>query len=189
LNLTWEVCDGILRHSKGDADWTNDGMAATLEGQLVALCDRIAYSSHDIDDALHTGRLAMTEMPTHLVARLGATHSQRLTAMVGDVIAASQRLEAIRMSPEMTAITNQLKDFMYQNLYLSRSIAPKMRDRIRKVIATLFDYYMAHPEMVPDLNPALPTPMRARIVCDHVAGMTDQFAEKQYTNLMRRKVT
>ncbi|HOF87583.1 MAG TPA: dNTP triphosphohydrolase, partial [Armatimonadota bacterium] len=113
LNLTWEVRDGILRHSKGAADLpqTMAPVAATLEGQLVALCDRIAYSSHDIDDALRTGRLRADDLPAPVRERLGATHSARLTAMVSDVITASAALDAIRMSPAMTELTNELKDF------------------------------------------------------------------------------
>ncbi len=186
LNLTWEVRDGILRHSKGAADWPREGIvAATLEGQLVALCDRIAYSSHDIDDALRGGIFTLRDLPANIIERLGATHSQRLTAMVGDVIDASRDLTAIAMSPAMTELTNQLKDFMYEHLYLSRSMTPRARQHIRQVITELFHYYMAYPETVPHLDAGLPTRCRAREVCDHIAGMTDQFADKQFRRVMR----
>jgi dGTPase len=182
LNLTWEVRNGIRHHSKGAADLPHslDSVAATLEGQLVALCDRIAYSSHDIDDALRVGRLRLADLPADIIARLGATHSTRLTAMVSDVIAASATLDAIRMSPDMTALTNQLKDFMYQHLYLARSIAPHIREHIREVIVSLFQCYMEAPALVPGLDPALPERARARTVCDFIAGMTDAFAETEY---------
>ncbi|HEY3376656.1 MAG TPA: dNTP triphosphohydrolase, partial [Armatimonadota bacterium] len=107
LNLTWEVRDGILRHSKGAGDWPRtDQIAATLEGQLVALCDRIAYSSHDIDDALRGGLLTIADLPANIVERLGVTHSERLSAMVADVIDASAELTLIRMTPSMTELTN-----------------------------------------------------------------------------------
>ncbi|HEY3415856.1 MAG TPA: deoxyguanosinetriphosphate triphosphohydrolase [Armatimonadota bacterium] len=186
LNLTWEVRDGIVHHSKGPADWPRAGaVAATLEGQLVALCDRIAYSSHDIDDALRAGLLRLEDLPADIVAKLGATHSTRLTVMVGDVINASHDLDGIAMSPEMTALTNALKDFMYENVYLSRSMAPDMRVHIRRVITDLFHYYMDHPAAVPGLAPDLPTTERARAVCDHIAGMTDNFAQQQYDRLLR----
>ncbi len=185
LNLTWEVRDGILRHSKGAADLPSamTRVAATLEGQLVALCDRIAYSSHDIDDALRTGRLRLDDLPVPVRERLGATHSARLTAMVSDVISASAGLDAIRMSPAMTELTNELKDFMYEHLYLTRAMPGHIRERIRDVIATIFHACMADPARVPGLDPALPALARARAVCDHVAGMTDAFAEQEYQRL------
>ena len=185
LNLTWEVRDGIQRHSKGAADLphTLEAAAATLEGQLVALCDRIAYSSHDIDDGLRTGRLMLDDLPENIIERLGSTHTQRLTAMVGDVISASRELTAIRMSPAMTALTNELKDFMYEYLYLSRSMPEHSREHIHDVIATLFTVYMTRPELAPELPAELPTPQRARAVCDQIAGMTDAFAEQEYQRL------
>ncbi len=187
LNLTWEVRDGIRHHSKGAADWPHEGaIAATLEGQLVALCDRIAYSSHDIDDALHSGILTYADLPADIIARLGATHSARLTTMVGEVIEASRGLAAIRMSPAMTEITNQLKDFMYDHLYESRSMSPATRTRIHTMLTDLFHYYMAHPEAVPDLDAAAPVTVRARAVCDLMAGMTDHFAGLQYTRYVKR---
>lgn len=187
LNLTWEVRNGILHHSKGDADLPKEGLApATLEGQLVALCDRIAYSSHDIDDALSAGLLTATDFPANIVECLGVTHSQRLTAMVSDVIEASHDLTKIRMSPAMTVLTNQLKSFMYENLYLTRSIAPDMRSYLQQIIADLFHYYMANPGTVSEVSAAMSLPQRARLVCDFIAGMTDNFAEKQYAIVQDR---
>lgn len=185
LNLTWEARDGILRHSKGTADLPNadEQLAGTLEGQLVALCDRIAYSSHDIDDALRTGRLQLTDLPDTVRERLGATHSARLTAMVSDVISASRELTTIRMSAEMTTLTNELKNFMYEHLYLSRSMPQHIRVHIREVITGLFDEYMARPVLVVGLDPSLPMIARARVVCDHIAGMTDAFAEQEFRRL------
>ena len=188
LNLTWEVRDGILHHSKGAADWPcHEAIAGTLEGQLVALCDRVAYSSHDIDDALRAGLLTVDDLPANIVARLGATHSARLTAMVGDIIAASHPLAIIRMSPAMTELTNQLKDFMYENLYLSRAMAPRVRAHVRQVVTELFHDGMAHPISAADEVAALSTPQRARLVCDHIAGMTDHFAEQQCRRLRRMR--
>jgi dGTPase len=187
LNLTWEVRDGILHHSKGDADWPQPGAtAATLEGQLVALSDRIAYSSHDIDDALRNGIFTVEDLPADINRHLGATHGARITAMVADVVEASRGLDGIRMSPLMTELTNRLKDFMYDRVYLSRSMTPKARTHVRRVITGLFQHFMADPEAIPELDPAAPTPVRARLVCDHVAGMTDTFAERQFRKLVRR---
>ena len=187
LNLTWETRDGILHHSKGDADWPPNGAAAaTLEGQLVALCDRIAYSSHDIDDALRNGIFTVADLPADINRQLGTTHGARITAMVADVAEASRDLAVIRMSPAMTELTNGLKDFMYDRVYLSRSMTPKARVHIRRVITGLFQYYMAHPETTPELESGAPIPVRARLVCDLVAGMTDTFAERQFRKLVKK---
>jgi dGTPase len=181
LNLTWEVRDGILHHSKGDADWPREGnISSTLEGQLVALSDRIAYSSHDIDDALRAGILRIDDLPANILDCLGVTHSERISAMVADVVVASQELTLIRMSPTMTTLTNELKDFMYEHIYLSRSMSPAMRTYIRRLITDLFHYYMANPAMVSEQALTVSLPHRARLVCDFIAGMTDSFAEKQY---------
>ena len=187
LNLTWEVRDGILHHSKGAADWPREGnIAATLEGQLVALSDRIAYSSHDIDDALRAGLLKNSDLPANILARLGDTHSERLSAMVGDVVQASEDLTIIRMTPSMTDLTNQLKNFMYEHIYLTRAMAPTTRAYIQRVVTDLFHYYMANADMVPGLDATLPLPRRARLVCDFIAGMTDSFAEKQFKRIKDR---
>jgi len=187
LNLTWEVRDGILHHSKGDADWPKPvAIAATLEGQLVALCDRIAYSSHDIDDALRNGIFTVQDLPADINRQLGTTHGARITAMVADVVEASCDLTVIRMSADMTELTNRLKDFMYERVYLSRSMTPRARAHVRSVITGLFRHFMAHPEAIPELDPDAPATIRARLVCDHVAGMTDTFAERQYRKLVRK---
>lgn len=187
LNLTWEVRDGILHHSKGAADWPREGLiASTLEGQLVALSDRIAYSSHDIDDALRAGLIRPEDLPANISECLGVTHSARLSAMVADVVQASRELTLIRMSPAMTELTNELKDFMYEQVYLTRSMAPTMRAYIQRELTDLFHYYMANPAMAPGIEITLPLTDRARLVCDFIAGMTDSFAEKQFKRIKDR---
>ncbi|MEI6519528.1 MAG: deoxyguanosinetriphosphate triphosphohydrolase [bacterium] len=186
LNLTMEVRDGILKHSKGDADWVGKGGMLTLEGQLVALCDRIAYSSHDIDDALNQGILTLDELPDDVLQVLGLTHSTRLTAMVEDVIAASSELTAIKMSPDMTVITNKLKTFMYETIYTVRSMPLDSRLFISDAIQSLFHHFMEYPENM-HCDPDLPVPARARLVCDLVAGMTDNYAVTQFEKICEIK--
>jgi len=187
LNLTWEVRNGIAHHSKGEADWPMQSgwKAATLEGQLVALCDRIAYSSHDIDDAMRAGLLTVDQFPAFIVNRLGTTHSARLSAMVGDIISASADLYFIRMTPEMTDITNELKNFMYQNLYLSRSMAPRVRRAVDDTITGLFRHYMEHP-LQAEIAADSTTELRARLVCDLIAGMTDDYARTAWRQAKRK---
>ncbi len=181
LNLTWEVRDGIMHHSKGAANWPCTGQAAaTLEGQLVALCDRVAYSSHDIDDALRSSRFTLADL-TGQYCRMPGRHPFHTAHRHGQRCHFRQPgAQQITMSPAMTALTNQLKDFMYENLYLSRSMAPKVRTHIQAVIHGLFHYYMAHPDAVPNCSSRGSVTARARAVCDHIAGMTDHFAERLY---------
>lgn len=187
LNLTWEVRNGIAHHSKGEKDWPQKSSwrAATLEGQLVALADRIAYSSHDIDDAMRAGLLTLDQFPAFIVNSLGTTHSARLTAMIGDIINASRDLFFIRMTPEMTEITNELKNFMYLNLYLSRSMAPRVRRSVDETITGLFRHYMDHPTEA-DISPDNDTRARARLVCDFIAGMTDDYARDAWRGVKRK---
>ncbi|HOF86683.1 MAG TPA: deoxyguanosinetriphosphate triphosphohydrolase, partial [Armatimonadota bacterium] len=85
--------------------------------------------------------------------------------------------------PAMTELTNALKDFMYEHLYLTRAMPAQLRARIHAIITTLFHAYMADPARAPGLAPTLPAPARARAVCDHIAGMTDAFAEQDYQRL------
>ena len=88
------------------------------------------------------------------------------------------------MTPAMTELTNQLKDFMYEHLYLSRAMAPRMRAHVREVVTQLFHHAMAHPSPA---EAALSLPARARLACDLIAGMTDQFAETAYRRILRQR--
>ena len=189
LNLTWEVRDGIRHHSKGREDLPlARGAAATLEGRVVTLADRIAYVNHDIDDALRAGLIALHDLPALALATLGSRHSARISAMVTDVIAQSEGKRTITMSREVLAATNELKDFLFDRVY---TVGARAREELRKVagvIGSLFRYYMEHPAELP--NPpgragrkACPKPSRralARAVCDHLAGMTDRYAKNQF---------
>ena len=187
LNLTFEVLDGILNHSKGNHDWVSGAnKSQTLEGQIVALADRIAYSSHDIDDAMRKGLLNINDFPPNIIKVLGDKHSSRLSNMINDVIHESQDLKMISMSREMTDITNELKNFMYDHLYLTKSIAPKMRIYIDDVIKYLFHYYMANPREISDVAAVAELSLRAKLVTDMIAGMTDSFAENKYEEIKDR---
>src|SRR4028119_2288287 len=101
LNLTWEVRDGILHHSKGKSDllagqsldkWLQRGKPATLEGQVMRICDRVAYVNHDVDDAIRAGLICAEDLPRDCVAVLGERHAQRITTMVNAIIESSSEL-------------------------------------------------------------------------------------------------
>ena len=110
LNLTWEVRNGIVCHTKG-------APAATLEGQIVRLADHIAYINHDIEDALRGGIIYPMDIPLDISHVLGFTHSRRINTLVSDAIQASQGQEAIRQSPEVGEAMMALKEFMFANVY------------------------------------------------------------------------
>jgi dGTPase len=209
LNLTWEVRDGILHHSKGKGDlhsgqsldkWLQRGKPATLEGQIIRICDRIAYVNHDIDDAIRAGVIRFEDLPPGCLQILGQTHSQRITTMVCAIIDASIESEGggvprvgerIAMRDEVMEATDALKNWMFEHVY--RLDMVDETPRVRTVIYALFDRFMHEPELMrgeyaslcPGERPLkeLTTEELARCVCDYIAGMTDRYASQTYAQL------
>ena len=120
LNLTWEVRDGILTH-------TGQRKPATLEGQLVRVCDRIAYINHDIDDALRGGILKFEQLPAEEIAYLGKTGSERLNTMIRDLIKNSWDRPQISLSKDLGEITESLRKF-YFKMFMS-GLPPKVKSK------------------------------------------------------------
>lgn len=193
LNLTWEVRDGIAHHSKGmaDLDDRSTPRATTLEGQVVRIADRIAYVNHDIDDAIRAGMIRATDLP-EAGARIGRSHSERIAAMVVDVVeysrgiaeaadAPGETLE-ISMSPEVSAATDTLKRFLYERVYRVERDRNAELAKAQRLIGDLFDYYMSNPrEMTEPYHTAGDdTGARAQAVCDYIAGMTDRYAVSRF---------
>ena len=201
LNLTWEVRDGILHHSKGKADlnagesldkWLQVGKPSTLEGQIIRICDRVAYVNHDIDDALRAGFIEQEDLPRDCLDVLGERHAQRITRMVGAIIDASsetidgeRQASRIAMRDDVMEATDALKSWMFANVYLVKSA--DQEPRVYHVINNLFDYYMEHPAEM-HLSPSselgdVETKQLARYVCDYIAGMTDRFASQTFADI------
>ena len=180
LNLTWEVRNGIARHSKGRKDLsdTTVELAATLEGKAVRIADRIAYINHDIDDAFRAGVLKPADLPRQQLAALGHTHSDRISTMVIDVVQYSEGSSRVEMSPLIAAATDELKEFLFERVYWSASTGNQDLRKSQHVIRALFTLYMEQPEQMngqPDLRD-WSVPERAQKVCDFIAGMTDRYA-------------
>lgn len=175
LNLTWEVRDGILNHQTA-------GHPHTLEGQVLRLSDKLAYINHDMDDAIRAGILTEEDIPADIRNRLGNSCKARLNSLVHDVIINSMDRPEICMSPEVERAMTDLRKFMFENVYLNPK-AKGEEDKAVHMIEQLFDYYMSHPEALPQrFKNALETtdtPME-QIVCDHIAGMTDSYAVKKF---------
>ena len=176
LNLTWEVRDGILNH-------TGSCMASTLEGVIVKFADRIAYINHDIDDACRAGILSLDDIPKDLLDTLGRGHSERINRMVTSVITASAGKPEIAFTPEIGEATMQLRKFLFDHVY-TNPLAKSEDKKAQELLASLFEYYVRHPEEMPDLYYRnTKTEPVERCVCDFVGGMTDRYAIDRYTEL------
>lgn len=189
LNLTFEVRDGIQRHSKGrgeifDAD--PEDMPSTLEGQIVRVSDVIAYVNHDIDDALRAGIIKEEDIPAGLIKVLGKWNATRIDRMVMDVVEASlgSGLERIGMSDRIMKAVLELREFLYQTVYFNSTARDELR-KTEKIIRDLFAYIMEKPEdYVKDYPAGDPVIVRAG---DFIAGMTDRYAMSLYEQVFLPK--
>jgi len=182
LNLTWEVRDGILNHSKDRASVQGrGGEAGTLEGEVVRISDSIAYINHDIDDAIRAGMLAEGDLPLSAITRLGNTRSLRINTMVVDIIERSWSVRgdtkeepSITMSPEVLAATDSLRDFLFERVYNIRS-AQEESEKARGVVRALYKYFKENADKMPAEYRFYSDELERRVV-DYIAGMTDQYA-------------
>ena len=174
LNLTWEVRNGILCHTRGPA-------AATLEGQVVRLADHIAYINHDIEDALRGSILYPMDIPLEASEVLGFTHRARIDTLVRDAIQASAGQPEIRQSPPVAQAMLTLKDFMFASVYTNPA-AKGEEGKAQDMLRSLFEYFQKHPDELPDDFQSIRAEEGVdRAVCDYIAGMTDPFAVEQFT--------
>lgn len=176
LNLTWEVRNGILRHTKGEP-------AATLEGQIVKLADHIAYINHDIEDALRGGVIFPMDIPLEISRVLGFSLSERVNTLVLDAIQASTDQDRICQSPEVGEAMQSLKDFMFANVY-TNPLAKGEEGKAQEMLRRLFEHYRTNPDELPaDFQEIRMAEGVERAVCDYIAGMTDPFAVEQFSRL------
>ena len=180
LNLTWEVRDGISRHSKGRKDLTDTSVerAVTLEGQSVRIADRVAYINHDIDDALRAGVLRPEDLPRSQMETLGPSHSERISRMVIDIVETSEGRPVVEMSEPIARATDELKEFLFERVYWNASTGNQDLRKSQHVIRALFTLFMENPEKMHGNSPLhqASTEERALKVCDYIAGMTDRYA-------------
>jgi len=195
LNLTHEVRNGIVKHSKGKGlifPKNKADRAATLEGQVVRVSDIIAYVNHDLDDALRAGVLKKSDIPKKVIGTLGDNHSKRIDTMVKDFITYSQKtgLKELSMSNKISAATYMLRDFLFERVYESDKIMREFK-KAKKILHDLYNYYLDHMEEVSIYIPQEEEKItklgiasyRHRMVCDFIAGMTDSFALMTYERL------
>ncbi len=186
LNLTHQVIDAVKRHSKPEgAFMTPEAVAGmTLEAQIVRISDAVAYLAHDLADAERDGTLRASDVPSEIRDALGDAHSNRLNAMVCDVVDASWDCTGelsgsespvwIRMSDGMRDVTTRLRDFMFERVYHPTSASPE-GVRARDAVALLHDYYTANVDQIPEWMRVISMEPEFA-AADFVSGMTDSFA-------------
>jgi len=185
LNLTVEVRDGILKHSKGEKGELlrrrPKSRAITLEGDIVRISDIIAYVNHDIDDGIRAGVLTENDIPRDIRKTLGATGSQRIDRMVRDVIDATLACDydAIMMTPEVIESLEALRTYMFQNMYFLPGVRGEF-EKAQRTLSMLFEYVTAHPEEFFGVYANEPV---ERLAVDFIAGMTDRYAINLYEKL------
>ncbi|MCX8070174.1 MAG: deoxyguanosinetriphosphate triphosphohydrolase [Thermodesulfovibrionales bacterium] len=181
LNLTEEVKDGILKHSKGKGSIINkSNMPITLEGSVVRISDIIAYVNHDLDDALRAKIIIESDIPSNIRDVIGKTYSGRIDVMVKDVINTTIENEylIITASEKMLQTINDLRDFLYKKVYESKSIIDEFK-KAKEILRRLYQYYMESNEFITDNQ----IDKRHTLVTDFIASMTDRFALSEYEKI------
>ncbi|PKB78711.1 MAG: deoxyguanosinetriphosphate triphosphohydrolase [SAR202 cluster bacterium Io17-Chloro-G9] len=191
LNLTWEVRQGILSHSKPRGDFLDSGLdeSITLEAQVLRLADSVAYLNHDIADALRAGLLKVADLPAQANQQLGTTHAARIDALVTDIVTASWPASglagplsgnalsgkpAITMSQAAKEAMIELREYMFRRIYLPMGETEQSRVA-KQVVELLYAHFAANPEEIPPPYFGGGEPPEQAAV-DFIAGMTDHYA-------------
>lgn len=188
LNLTWEVRDGILRHSKGRGALLGDNpgdLPATREGQVVRLADVIAYVSHDLDDAMRAGLIGADQFPAALSRVLGQRHGERINTMVADLIATSLSTAdgAVRLSPEVGEAVTAMRDWLFVHVYQVPSMVADFH-KASHLLRELFRHFQGHPaDLAASGGRCEQGDLLEIAIADFIAGMTDRYAMNLYQQL------
>jgi len=193
LNLTWEVRDGILNHSKTGVAILGEGWGKvnTLEGEICKIADIVAYINHDIGDAIRAGIITERDLPLSAINIVGIYHSQRINTMVCDIIENSWAARGggkintdkptINMSYQVQEATDTLRAFLFERVYNINS-AQEEAKRARAIICQLYSYFKEHDDKLPPEYRAGSDETERRVV-DYIAGMTDQYAMRMAEGL------
>ncbi len=186
LNLCFEVREGILKHSKtrtGIFSSFGNDFPSTLEAMVVKISDSIAYINHDLDDAIYSGLVKEEQIPEEVFETIGRTNGHRISSMVTDVIEQSMDLPEIKMSDEILNVTNSLRDFLFENVYMKEDNFEEAREA-RNIISFLFDYYVKHKDaLVKDIGRSVDDIPIEVAAADLISSMTDNYASKKYESI------
>ena len=174
LNLTWEVRDGIVNHTKS-------GHPATLEGAAVSLADRIAYINHDIDDAVRAGFLDPDDLPAEAVKIFGRDTSARINTAILDICAESQGKPYVRMSDEKARALDTLRSFMFEHVYERAN--KLIQESAERMLRALYAYFSECPETLPVLYRNTAQTNVSLAVCDYLSSMSDRYAINVFKTL------
>ncbi len=195
LNLSYEVRDGILKHSKGEGDIISDNpdeTAVTIEGQIVRLADIMAYLNHDLDDAIRSCVIKAGQIPASCASILGQRHSTRINTMISDIIYTSKISDGklkLCLSKDVHKAMFNLRNFLYENVYRSKRVHEEF-EKAKKILSELYAYFSNHDK---ELEKGLKSmkiyksyngqESKSIIVCDFIACMTDRYALNLYKKL------
>ena len=192
LNLTHEVRQGILNHSKPRTSLNSRRGEShqTLEGQICRLADAIAYINHDTDDAIRAGIIEEHDLPNNVHKYLGKDHRERLNTLITDIIKESWDATGetshfgsappdIKMSPKIEKAALEMREFLFQKVYLPNGRGTSIGEEAWQAVTKLYDHYFKHPDLIPSEYGATANNVNQRIV-DFISGMTDTYALKMY---------
>lgn len=172
LNLTYEVRNGILCHTRGEE-------ASTLEGRIVKLADRIAYINHDIDDAVRGGVISEGNIPVEARKYLGETKSQRINTLVRSAI--ENTTDVISLDRDVQSAFDILHEFMFDRVY-TNPVCKSEEGKAMAMIQKLYEFFSRNPDALPNEYIEIAWKDGAeRAACDYIAGMTDGYALKVFT--------
>lgn len=174
LNLTAEVLDGILHHTRGEE-------AHTLEGRIVRTADRVAYINHDIDDAVRAGVIAESDIPRDIAAALGDTKSHRINTLVESIVKNSYT--TIKMDAETEKYYDKLHEFLFESVY-KNPVAKSEETKVSGIVEGLIKYFFKNPEKMPEEYLKIAAAEgKERAVTDYIAGMTDHYAVTVFSDI------
>ena len=188
LNLTWEVRDGILNHSKNWTDILDEGggIASTLEGQICRVADAVAYINHDIDDAIRAGIITESDLPANVSRLLGSTNRERINSLIIDIVSFALNTAAesggppqIGMSPVVREAANKLRQFLLKRVY---GVARDEAEQAQEVVRALYQYFIRNAEKLPDEYRLVHGGIE-RSVVDYISGMTDRYAMETFRDV------
>ncbi|MDE5994093.1 MAG: deoxyguanosinetriphosphate triphosphohydrolase [Oscillospiraceae bacterium] len=174
LNLTYEVRDGIVCHTRGKE-------ADTLEGRIVKLADKIAYINHDIDDAIRGGIMTEEDIPLTIRLALGTNKSERINTLVRNCVENST--DDIRFSDDIQLPFDELHKLMFSLVYTNPTCKGEEIKAI-DIIIRLYEYFVKNSNKIPDaFRYIIESEGVERAVCDYIAGMSDRYLLSVYQNI------